>query len=192
MAGHLSVRESPVPEARYFNNPTRNEVPCGVASAVLRRRAESTLLSVYVISRSGVSPTRCYAYGRTPPTLRLAPCVGLLGYRAFGTGYCDTLGRGYRQQVVRRPSGLRVNGLREKIQWRCIVVNTKTFFTVPIPPSLPLRSLFARNRRRQGNGTGQFARSVETGRAPSLQHPPIFHRYRTPGFQRILNPWSGC
>ena len=105
VAGYLSVRKSPVPEARYFNNPTRNGVPCGVASAMWRRRAESTLLPVYVMTCSGVSPTRCYAYGRTPPTQGASRSVGLLGYRAFGTECCHTLGRGYRQRVVRRPLG---------------------------------------------------------------------------------------
>ena len=76
-----------MPEARYFNNPTLNEVQCGVAGAVrihaCRRHATIP---------AGSSIVACLRHAALPSCRHTPHCaplrcayVGLLGFRAFST-----------------------------------------------------------------------------------------------------------
>ena len=60
-------REPIVPEARHPNNPTRNGVPCGVADAVWRRRAEGTQLFLLVVRRGKTGCVRGIRNGGAAP-----------------------------------------------------------------------------------------------------------------------------
>ena len=76
-----------MPEARYFNNPTLNEVQCGVAGAV--RMAACRRHATVPEGLSIVACLRHACFVRCSHTPHCAPLrcayVGLLGFRAFST-----------------------------------------------------------------------------------------------------------